>query len=67
MEQLLKEEGGAVDSDTWSSRIKSPSSKSQVSGRWKVEKTQELPKTEVEQFLEKEGDVDRQEKEDGLQ
>ncbi len=66
MEQLLKEGGGAVDFDPWGSRNKSPSDKSQVSGRCKVEKTQEMPKREVEQFLKEEGDVDRQENGDGL-
>ena len=65
-EQLLREERGAVDFNPRGSRTKSPSSKSLVSGRWKVEKTQDLLEVEVEQFLEEEGDVDREENGDGL-
>ncbi len=46
---------------------KPPSSNSQVSGRWKVEKTQDMTKAEVEQLLRDEGDVDREGYGDGLQ
>ncbi len=64
---MEQEEGGTVDIDPRGSRTKSPPSKSQVSKRWKVEKTQERPKVEVEQFFKKEGDVDRKENGDGIQ
>ena len=67
MEQLLKKEGGLVNFDTKRSRTKSPTSKSQVSRRWKMEKTQEMLEVEVEQFLKEEGNVDREENGDGLQ
>ena len=66
MKQLLKEDRGAVDFDARGSRTKYPSSKSPVSGRWKVGKTQEKPKVEVEQFLKEEGNVDRKENGDGI-
>ncbi len=58
---------GIVALDPWGSRTKSQSIKSQVSGEWIVEKAQEMPKMEVEQFLKGEGDVDREENGDGLQ
>ena len=55
-----------ADFDPRGSRTKSPSSKSQLSGSWRVEKTQEMPKVKVEQFKEN-GNVDWEEKGDGLQ
>ena len=56
-----------MDFDPRGSRTKSSSSKSQVSGGWKMEETQDMPEVEVEQFLKEEGDVDREENGDGLQ
>ncbi len=53
--------------DFRASRIISQSGKSQVNGEKKVEKTQKMPQTEVEQLLKEEGDVDMEENEDGLQ
>ena len=47
--------------DPWRSRTKSPSGKSQVSGDWGVEKTQEMSKTEVEELLKGGGFVVREE------
>ncbi len=67
MEQLLKEDGGAAGFDPRGRGTKSPSGKSQVSGKWKVEKTQDMPKVELEQFLKEEEIVDREENGDGLQ
>ncbi len=67
MEQLLQQEGFVVYFDPWGSRTKSQSSKSQVGGRWKVGKTQERLKVEVEKSLKEEGDIDREENGDGIQ
>ena len=53
--------------DPMGSSAKSPLSKSQVSGSWKVEKTQEMPKVEVEPLLEEEQNMDREENREGLQ
>ncbi len=60
MEQFLKEDGGTVDFDSRGSRTKTPLGKSQVSRNWKVEKSQEMHKVEVEQFIKEEGVVDRE-------
>ena len=60
-------DGGAVDFTPEGGGTKSPSSKSQVGGKWKVEKTQDMPKVELEQFLKEEEIVDREENGDGLQ
>ena len=51
----------------WWNRTKSQSGKSQVSGKWKLEKTQEMPKTKVGQFLKEERDVDGKENGDRIQ
>ncbi len=56
-----------LKSSTHGSRTKSQSGKIQVFLEWREDKTQSKPKTEVEQFLMEERDVDREETLDGLQ
>ena len=60
-------DGGAVDFTPGGGGAKSPTSKSQVSGRWKVEKTQDKPEAEMEQLPKEEGNVDREGNGDRLQ
>ena len=49
-------DGGAVDFTPGRDGTKSPTGKSRVSGRWKVEETQVKSEAEVEQLLEEEGE-----------
>ncbi len=58
MEQLLREDRGAVSSVPKISRTKSSVGRPQVRRRWMVEETQEMPKVEVEQFSEEKGVVE---------